>query len=51
MQKVKVLGASRQELSLIGDQNFLRNANGINAQNIIQYFHGFECAHLETLEC
>jgi transketolase len=42
MQKVKVLGASRQELSLIGDQNFLRNANGINAQNIIQYFHGFE---------
>jgi transketolase len=36
--KIKLVAASQINLSQIGDQNFLRNINGINIENIISGF-------------
>lgn len=36
--KLKVIGATRDKPSLIGDQNYLRVNNGISSQNIVNYF-------------
>jgi transketolase len=41
---VKIIGATQEHLSLIGNQQFLRNSNGINSETIIENFNFYLAA-------
>lgn len=39
--KIKIVGAQRSQPNLIGDQSYLRTANGISPEVLLEYFQSF----------